>query len=365
MIRSCPICNLIWHQPLSTCVQCRSPLVESKPSRLRVLHVTKVEVPSQEHQEVPYYCLLLEDEAGLHHVRKSRQARSPGDLVAEGERGAEDTVVTLGIIGTGTMATGIAQVAVEAGWPVIWKSRSSQSLTKAKSRLKQRLIRAMDVAEVEDVLQALVLTTDFDRLGDAGLVIESVVEDLPTKQGTFRSLSRACSPETVLASNTSSLSIDAIAAAVSSPERVVGMHFFNPVSRMRLVEVVRGVHTSDATVARVSQLAKHLGKVPIVVRDTPGFIVNRVLMPYLNEAARVVQEGIASVEDVDTALQLGLQHPIGPLALIDLIGVDIFVSIMDALASGTHEIRFEAAAVARKMVAEGRLGRKTGTGFYE
>ena len=364
MARTCPTCNLFWHQPVTTCIRCGSQLVELKPGALRVLHVTKVEVPSQEHQEVPYYCLLLEDKAGLHYVRKSRQAYRPGDEIADGERRGEDSVITLGVVGTGTMAAGIVEVAVEAGWQVTWKSRSADSLTKAKSRLQDRLTRAMDVAEVEEAMQSVVLTTDFGQLADTGLIIESVIEDLSAKQDTFASLSRACSPEAILASNTSSLSIDAIATSASNPERVVGMHFFNPVSRMRLVEVVRGAHTSEVTVTRASQLAERLGKVPIVVRDTPGFIVNRVLMPYLNEAARVVQEGIASAEDVDTAVQLGLQHPIGPLALIDLIGGDIFVKIMDALASRTHESRFEAAEMARRLVAEGRLGRKTGGGFH-
>jgi 3-hydroxybutyryl-CoA dehydrogenase len=365
MARACPVCNLVWHQPVSACIQCGSTLVRCKPSTLRVLHVTKVEVPSQEHQEVPYYCLLLEDEAGLHYVRKSRQAYRPGDEIAEGERRGEGSAITLGIVGTGTMATGIAEAAMGAGWSLVWKSRSSQSLEKAKSRLRERLARAMDAAEVAKAMQSVIVTTDFGRLADADLVIESVIEDLVTKQQVFASLSRVCSPEAILASNTSSLSVNEIAATTSNPERVIGMHFFNPVPRMRLIEVARGAHTSDATVARVSQLAEHLGKVPIVVQDTPGFIVNRVLMPYLNEAARLVQEGVASAEDVDTAVQLGLQHPIGPLALIDLIGADIFVKIMDALASRTHENRFEPAEVARRLVAEGRLGRKTGGGFRQ
>ncbi|UCC67766.1 MAG: 3-hydroxyacyl-CoA dehydrogenase family protein [Armatimonadota bacterium] len=322
-------------------------------------------MPSQEHQEVPYYCLLLEDEVGLHYVRKSRQEHRPGDVLAEGDEGRTETAVTLGVIGTGTMGTGIVCLAMEAGWQVIWKSRSSQSLSEGKARVRDRLLKAMEPGEADGVLQSLVLATDFEALAGAGLVVESVVEDLDVKRNVFRSLDEACSQEAILASNSSSLSIDAMAAVTSRPERIVGMHFFNPVSRMRLVEVVRGARTADATAASVSDLAKRLGKVPVVVRDAPGFIVNRVLMPYLNEAARIVQEGIASVDDVDTAVELGLGHPMGPLGLIDLIGVDVFVNIMDSLASRTGESRFGAAEVARRLVAEGRLGRKTGAGFHQ
>jgi len=364
MVHRCPSCELEWHRSLGVCIRCRGPLQKVEAKHFRVVQSTRVEVPSAAHEDVPYYCLLVRDDEGRHYIRKSRQPLAPGDVFAE-DRARAKVDVTVGVIGTGTMGAGIARAAMELGWKVIWKSRSDAALKKAQSRIRERLLKQLTPEQADNLLSSMVTTTELAPLGNADIVIESVIEDLPAKQELFRALDAICSPKTVLASNSSSLSIDAMAEGTSMPDRVAGMHFFNPVSRMRLVEVVRGPRTSDETVARVCDLARELGKAPIVVKDSPGFVVNRILMPYLNEAVRVVEEGTASVDDVDTAVQLGLNHPVGPLALIDLIGVDIFVNIMDALAARSGEKRFDAAKLARRLVTEGRLGRKAGKGFYE
>jgi 3-hydroxybutyryl-CoA dehydrogenase len=364
MVYRCPACRLEWHHKVSTCVKCGGPLSPTSADQVRVLLATKVEVPSVAHEEVPYYCLLVEDAEGRHSMRKSREPRAPGDVLREG--GPEAALaVTLGLVGTGVMGGGIARAALEAGWALIWRSRSRRALEKARTRVREGLLKQMAEARVDRLLEAVVWTEEAAPLAGADIIIESVIEDLPTKRQLFLELAALCPPETILASNSSSLSVATLAEGLAAPQRVVGMHFFNPVSRMRLVEVVRGPATSAETVSSVCELAKALGKVPVVVRDSPGFVVNRILMPYLNEAVRVVEEGTATIADVDAAAQLGLNHPIGPLALIDLIGVDVFVSIMDVLVAQFGEKRFEAASMARQLVEQGRLGRKTGKGFYE
>ncbi len=365
MNRRCPSCDLVWRQPVSTCVRCGGPLTDSEPTRLRVLHVTKVEVPSLTCREVPYYCVLAEDDEGRHFVRKSSHPNCPGDILAKEDVAAKPGAFTVAVVGTGTMGVGLAQVAVQAGCSVIWKSRAASTLEKGAARVREHLLRAMAPEDVDAAFESVRLVTEFEPLQDAEVVIESVTEDLPTKRETFRELSRVCPLETILASNTSSLSIDALADGVPAPERVIGMHFFNPVHRMRLVEIVRGTATSQTVVDKTCRLADHLGKMPIVVRDSPGFIVNRILMPYLNEAVRLAQEGTASITDIDTAAELGLSHPIGPLALVDLIGVDVFVSIMRTLVARSGESRFQPAELALSLVEQGKLGRKSGSGFHD
>jgi 3-hydroxybutyryl-CoA dehydrogenase len=207
-------------------------------------------------------------------------------------------------------------------------------------------------------------TTDLGDLSDVDLVIESVVEDDEVKRELFRKLDGVCHEKTIFASNTSSLSIDGLASATKRPEKVGGMHFFNPVPKMHLVEVVRGRKTSDETVSFIRKVAEQMNKTVVVTTDSPCFIVNRILMPYLNEAAYVLEEGIASREDIDTAARLGLNHPMGPLALLDLIGLDVFIKIMNNLFRRTGNPKFKPPKLVEKMVADGRLGRKTGVGFY-
>jgi len=364
VMRCCPKCELTWRHPVTTCIRCHGPLTESEPDQVRVRYVTRVEIPSLRHQEVPYYCVFAEDDQGTHYLFKSRQACNPGDSVSRQATARVVSSVRLGVIGTGTMGAGLVQVALEAGWSVVWRSRSPEALERGMARVRERLLKGMRPEEVDRACASLHPTTDLAPLRESELIVESIVEDLEAKKQLLGSLGGMCGPDTILASNTSSLSVDALARGVPGPERVVGMHFFNPVPRMRLVEVVKGSATSEATVARVCDLAAQLGKVPIVVKDSPGFIVNRVLMPYLNEAARLLEEGMASAEDIDAAVQLGLAHPIGPLALIDLIGIDVFVNIMNTLVASSGESRFEVAGIAKSLVAQGRLGRKTGGGFH-
>jgi 3-hydroxybutyryl-CoA dehydrogenase len=263
------------------------------------------------------------------------------------------------------MGVGIAQVAASAGFSVILKSRSRDAAQRAKKKIEKNLLKSSQPDDLKKIMGRIRPTADLHDLKDADIVIESVVEDADAKKKLFSALSGVCGKKTVFATNTSSLSVDELASAVSIPSRVVGLHFFNPAQKMRLVEVVRGAKTSDAVLDYALGFAKALNKVPVVTKDTPCFVVNRMLMPYLNEAVYALDEGVASAEDIDTAAKLGLNHPIGPLALIDLIGLDVFLAIMNNLYKRTKDPKYKPCKLVEKMVREGRLGRKAGGGFFK
>ena len=240
---------------------------------------------------------------------------------------------------------------------------SEKRLVKELDRLVSK--GKMDRAEQVDILAHMTFTTDLIMAGDADLVVEAAVESLDIKRIIFNELDKICKPETILATNTSSISITAIAAATQRPDKFIGMHFFNPATVMKLVEVIRGAHTSDETYNTIAELAKAIGKEPVEVNEAPGFVVNKILIPMINEACDMVYTGVASVEGVDTAMKLGANHPMGPLALGDLVGLDVCLAIMDTLYSETHDPKYRASLLLRKMVRAGKLGRKTGIGFYD
>ncbi|MDP9264678.1 MAG: 3-hydroxybutyryl-CoA dehydrogenase [Chloroflexota bacterium] len=278
------------------------------------------------------------------------------------------SVGDVGIVGAGTMGAGIAQVCATAGHKVLLVDVSADQLKRggdtiaaslAKLEAKRRLPRS-----AEDVVQNIRTSTEMADLGGVDLVIEAVFEDPAVKIQVFRELDRACAPRAILASNTSSIPITQLAAATGRPEQVVGMHFMNPVPLMALVEVVRGLRTSEATVAAVRELAGDLGKTPVESRDVPGFIANRVLMPMINEAAFALYEGVASAEDIDTVMRLGMNHPMGPLALADLIGLDVCLAILELLQRDLGDDKYRPAPPLRQYVHAGWLGRKSGRGFY-
>ena len=216
----------------------------------------------------------------------------------------------------------------------------------------------------EDILSRISGTTDMNLAADCDLVVEAAVENMKIKKEIFAELDKICKPETILASNTSSLSITEVASATSRPEKVIGMHFFNPAPVMKLVEIIRGMATSQETFDAVKELSLAIGKEPVEVAEAPGFVVNRILIPMINEASFILQEGIASVEDIDTAMKFGANHPMGPLALGDLIGLDVCLAIMDVLYNETGDTKYRASSTLRKYVRAGWLGRKTGRGFY-
>lgn len=276
----------------------------------------------------------------------------------------------IGIIGAGTMGAGIAQVALQSGYSVRLVDVAPELVDKARARIAAQLARAvekerMSRTEADAALARLVTGTDRQLLADADYVIEAVTEQLPVKLEVFAALDQICRPGVILASNTSGLSITAMAGATRRPELVLGMHFFNPAPVMKLVEVVRGAHTAEAAIATAVSLAKRLGKEPVVVEESPLFIVNRILCPMINEAIFALQEGVASAEDIDRAMVLGANHPIGPLALADLVGLDTLLFVLETLHQETGDPKYRPAPLLRKLVRAGRLGRKTGRGFFE
>ncbi|KJZ38455.1 MULTISPECIES: 3-hydroxybutyryl-CoA dehydrogenase [Pseudomonas] len=275
----------------------------------------------------------------------------------------------IGVIGAGTMGNGIAQVCAMAGFNVTLLDISESALQKAVATIGKNLDRqiakqTLTPEQKQATLDKIRTSTDYSVLGDAQLVIEAATENLDLKLRVLQQIAAQVSNECVIASNTSSLSITQLAASVSQPERFIGLHFFNPVPVMGLIEVIRGLQTSDATHQLALDMATTLGKTAITAGNRPGFVVNRILVPMINEAILVFQEGLASAEDIDAGMRLGCNQPIGPLALADLIGLDTLLSILEAFYDGFNDSKYRPAPLLKEMVAAGYLGRKTGRGFH-
>jgi len=279
-------------------------------------------------------------------------------------------VQSIAVIGAGTMGCGIAQVAATTGFSVKLVDVAPGVLEKSGQRISESLQRlakkgVLETSAVDAIQKRISASTDFGLARDADIVIEAVFEDESVKRQTWQNLDAICGDKAIFATNTSSISITQLASATKRPERFIGMHFFNPVPVMKLVEVIRGNRTSDATCASVTELATKMGKTPIEVNDYPGFVSNRVLMPLINEAIFAVYEGVAKPEAIDEVFKLGMAHPMGPLTLADFIGLDVCLNILEVLQKGFGDPKYRPCPLLRQMVAAGKLGRKSGQGFYK
>lgn len=274
------------------------------------------------------------------------------------------------VLGAGTMGAGIVQAFAQKGHEVIVRDIKQEFVDKGLAGINKGLTKLVAREKMteevkEEILSRISGTTDMNLAADCDLVVEAAVENMEIKKKIFAELDSICKEETILASNTSSLSITEVAAATNRPDKVIGMHFFNPAPVMKLVEVIKGMATSQETFNKVKELSENIGKTPVEVAEAPGFVVNRILIPMINEAAEILSEGIASAEDIDTSMKLGANHPMGPLALGDLIGLDVCLAIMDVLYKETGDSKYRASTLLRKYVRAGWLGRKSGRGFHQ
>jgi 3-hydroxybutyryl-CoA dehydrogenase len=276
----------------------------------------------------------------------------------------------ISIIGAGTMGLDIGQMCAQSGYFVIIRDVNDDIIARAKAKLDKNLSRLVEKGKItpEDkqrITGSITFTTDLNTAVDSDLVVEAIIEDISLKKELYKTLDAICKPDTIIATNTSSISITDLSSIVERKDKFIGMHFFNPVPVMKLVEVIRGMYTSDETYQAIYDFAKTIGKEPVSVKDGPGFIVNKILIPMINEAIFVLQDGIASAEDIDKAMQLGANHPMGPLATADLIGNDTVLHIMNILYQETGDTKYRPAMLLKNMVRGGLLGRKTGRGFFK
>ncbi|MBB6013856.1 3-hydroxybutyryl-CoA dehydrogenase [Aquamicrobium lusatiense] len=276
----------------------------------------------------------------------------------------------IGVIGAGTMGNGIAQCFAVAGFAVVMQDLSAAALERGRAAIETSLARqvkkgALTEAEAADALSRITTATELTTMADRDLVVEAIVERLEVKTQVLKQLDAICGAQTILASNTSSISLTQIAAASAHPGRVIGMHFFNPVAMMQLIEIIRALQTTDEVAQAVTEVARAIGKSPHASSDSYGFVVNRLLVPFINEAINCVHEGVATPQDVDAMMKLGANHPMGPLALGDLIGLDVVLNIMETLCQGFDDPKYRPSPLLKQMVHAGWLGRKTGKGFFD
>ena len=278
-------------------------------------------------------------------------------------------IISIGIVGAGTMGAGIAQVAAMSGFDVVLHDVTAEILLRSMKSMEKSLTRLIEKGKIPDekelILSRIKTTINFEELSKVDFVVEAVVEDFEVKKKVLQELDKSLPAEVIMTSNTSSISITKLAAVTSRPPKFMGMHFMNPVPLMNLVELIKGIATSRETFDQVKGLAEKLGKLPVEANDFPGFISNRILMPMINEAVFALMEGVGTAESIDAVMKFGMNHPMGPLTLADLIGLDVCLNIMEVLDEGFRDPKYRPCPLLRKMVDAGYLGRKTGRGFYE
>jgi len=363
MYSHCVTCNKSWNFPVEKCIFC-GEIVENveECSIYKVFGFSEVQVPSVENEKVPYFVYFLIDKKGNKIFRKSFNRYQIGDIFKLEYEKIEN--FTVGVIGTGLLGSQISEYMLVYGYPTVIKTRSEDSKKQIRDKLEKKLSKKFTESEVNACLRNLEITTDYSHLVSCDLIIEASAEDLEIKRNIFKEVSTACTRDTIFATNTSSLSIDKLAKATDRPGMFIGMHFFNPVHKMNLVEIIVGEQTLPETIETIKKFTTKINKKPIIVMNSPGFVVNRYLLPQINEAIKMVEEGIASKEDIDSAIKLGLNHPMGPLELADFIGLDICLSILEVLTKGFKSEHFKPAKLLRQKVSEGKLGYKSGEGFY-
>ncbi len=279
-------------------------------------------------------------------------------------------VKDIGVIGAGQMGHGIALVAAQAGYNVILRDISKELVDRGLQRIDKFLSKSVEKGKIKEeeknkILSRIKGTTELEDIKNVDLVIEAIFENIQVKKDLFKELDGICKKDTIFASNTSTIPITDLASATSRENQFIGMHFMNPVPLMKLVEVIRGLKTSDETTDLIKEIAEKMGKIPVEVNDSPGFVSNRLLMPMINEAIFCLQEGVGTPENIDAVMKLGMNHPMGPLELADLIGLDVVLNIMNVLYEGFNDSKYRPCPLLKKMVQAGYLGRKTGRGFYE
>jgi 3-hydroxybutyryl-CoA dehydrogenase len=359
----CEKCKRTWSYPLDNCIFCGNNLKTSNPTEYVVIGSTQVHVPSIASDSVPYYVYLLEDKNNNRIIQKSSKKYNIGDPFKLDD--ISYTQIKIGIIGSGLLGSQLTEYVIQYGYVTILKTRSAEKGKQIFGKIKKHISKKLSDKEVEKYLSNLKITTDYSELSDCDVIIEAVTEDIEVKKEVLSQLSSVCKKDTIIATNTSSLSIEILAEASLRPDRFIGMHFFNPVQKMDLVEVVVGKHTSQDTQDKIVQFSHDLNKQPVIVKNSPGFVVNRYLLPQINEAIKMYEEGIATKEDIDIAIKLGLNHPMGPFELADLIGLDICQSILQVMSEDFESDKFKPANLLIEKVNDGKLGYKAGEGFYK